>query len=94
MNNDLIGRKEIIKRIDELGYVNCYDGKDFEANSRVDEIRQRIVEMPIAYDVDKVIEQLEELLWDCYTDNGAGFEVYKNRMTEIVKSGSVADEQF
>lgn len=61
MSNDLISRSEVIKLIDEFGYVNCHNGKDFEANSRVDKIRQKVVEMPTAYDVDKVVEQLDEL---------------------------------
>lgn len=57
---DLISRKQVIKIIDELGYVNCYDQKDYKANSRVDKVRQKIVEMPIAYDVDKVCKKINE----------------------------------
>ena len=61
MDNDLISRKAVIELINELGYVNCHDGKDYEANSRVDKIRQRVIELPTAYDVDKVVERLKEM---------------------------------
>lgn len=54
MSDDLIRRAEVIKVIDELGYVNCHNGKDFEANSRVDKIRQKIIELPTAYDEQKM----------------------------------------
>ena len=60
MSDDLISRKAVIKLIDELGYVNCRDQKDYKANSRIDKIRQRIMEMPIVYDVDEVVERLKK----------------------------------
>lgn len=52
MSNDLISRSAVINLIDKFGYINCQSSKDFEANSRVDEIRQGVVELPTAYDVD------------------------------------------
>lgn len=60
MSNDLINRKEVIKILDECGYVNCHDGKDFEANNRVDKCRQRVLDLPSAYDVDKVCRKINE----------------------------------
>lgn len=51
--NDLISRQEVIKLIDELGYVNCFNNEDFKANYRVDKIRQRIMELPIVGDEEK-----------------------------------------
>lgn len=60
MSNDLISRSAVISLIDELGYVNCRNSKDFEANSRMDKIRQGVVELPTAYDVDKVVKQSKE----------------------------------
>ena len=49
MSNDLISRAKVIKLIDKYGYANCHNGEDFKANSRVDKIRQKIVEMqPVA----------------------------------------------
>lgn len=44
--DDCISRSGVLQLIDELGYVNCHDGRDYAANSRMDKIRQRIVEMP------------------------------------------------
>lgn len=54
-------------------------------------IREVINEQPTAYDVDKVVEELRNLLWDCYTDSGVGidketgFKPYEREMERIVK---------
>lgn len=32
------------------------------------------------------MEEINDLLWDCYTDNGKGFDYYKNRMNEILSA--------
>lgn len=58
--SDLISRSEVIKIIDKIGYVNCECNKDFKANSRVDKIRQNVVEMPTALDLDEVMEELNQ----------------------------------
>lgn len=58
--SDLISRNEVIKIIDKIGYVNCECNKDFKANSRVDKIRQNVVEMPTALDLDEVMEELNQ----------------------------------
>lgn len=50
-----------------------------------------VVDMPTAYDVDKAIEELRDLLWDCYTDSGVGidretgFKAYEREMERIVR---------
>ena len=59
--SDLISRSEVLKIIDEIGYVNCKCNKDFKANSCVDKVRQTVVEMPVAFDLEKVITELKEL---------------------------------
>lgn len=59
MSDDLISRSAVINLIDELGYVNCQNGKDFEYNSRVDKIRQCVAELQTAYNVDKVVERID-----------------------------------
>lgn len=47
--------------------------------------------IPPAYDVDKVVEEMQDLLWDCYTDSGVGidrktgFEAYKREMERILR---------
>lgn len=80
MNDDLIGRSAVMKLIDEFGYINCHDGKDFKANNRVDRIRQKVVELPAAYDVDKVVEQLNKLNENEFT---------YAKVIHIVKAGGV-----
>lgn len=60
MDDNLISRVEVIKLIDKYGYINCYNSQDFEANNRVDKIRQKVIELPTVYDMKSVIEQLEE----------------------------------
>lgn len=50
--SDLISKEEVIKIIDELGYINCHDRKDFEANNRVDKIRQKVLEIPAVDNAD------------------------------------------
>lgn len=59
--SDLISRSEVLRAIDENGYVNCKDQKDFSSNCRMDKIRQNVVEMSTVFDLDKVIAGLKEL---------------------------------
>lgn len=62
MSNDLISRSAVISLIDELGYVNCHNSKDFEANSKMDKIRQGVIELPTAYDADKVVREMKKVM--------------------------------
>lgn len=89
MNNSLISREQVIKLIDELGYVNCRNGKDFEANNRVDKIRQKVIEMPTAYDVDKVIEQMKEKATSIYKDGSGEKFIWEEDAIKIVVAGGV-----
>ncbi len=93
INDDLINRNEVIKVIDELGYVNCHDGKDFEANNRVDKIRQRVVEMPTAYNVNKVLDRLENEKKPMHRMDGSLMDGRKlieiDKAIEIVKYSGV-----
>lgn len=47
--------------------------------------------IPTAYDVDNAVEELRDLLWDCYTDSGVGidretgFKAYEREMERIVR---------
>ena len=44
-----------------------------------------------AYDADNAVEELRDLLWDCYTDSGVGidretgFKAYEREMERIVR---------
>lgn len=54
------------------------------------EIKAFLNAIPIAYNVDDVVEGLRDLLWDCYTDSGVGieretgFKEYEREMEGIV----------
>lgn len=98
MSNDLINRSEVISLIDKLGYVNCFDPKDYECNNRVDKIRRSIVELPTAYDLDKVVEQIKEkgkrvcCSVKCNDNcNDCEHGCLMNAILSIVKEGGISD---
>ena len=76
--------KEIVKRCGCIPYVESRKGEAIYLNNLISE-------QPTAYDVDKVAEELQDLLWDCYTDSGvgidreSGFKAYEREMERIVK---------
>ena len=82
MSDDLISKKAVIALIDKLGYINVSSRDDFNANRRMDKVRQEVVELPTAFDKEKVIEELKEE--GCIIDDEAG-----NRAVEIVEKGGV-----
>ena len=43
--------------------------------------------IPTAYDVERVAGEIEDVLWNCYIDNGQGFKTYVNRACEILRKG-------
>ena len=93
MSNDLISRSAVVKIIeDEIKLKSSY----VEHNAQID-IMFKVKEMPTAYDVDKVVEQLEkesqniELIYP--TDQGYDYEdaigIDINKAKQIVKSGGI-----
>lgn len=90
MSNDLISRSAVIKIIeDELKLKSSY----VEHNAQID-IMFKVKEMPIAYDVDKVVERLEsvsipenKVLYES-SDEFGQFVKLKDAV-EIVKSGGI-----
>lgn len=82
MSDDLISKKAVIVLIDKPGYINVSSRDDFNANLRMDKVRQEVVELPIAFDKEKVIEELKEE--GCIIDDEAG-----NRAVEIIQKGGV-----
>lgn len=60
MSEDLISRKEAIALIDKLGYINVSSRDDFNANLRMEKVRQEVVKLPTAFDKEKVIEELKQ----------------------------------
>ena len=95
MSNDFINRKAVVEIIDELGYVNCYDEKAYRSNSRVDKIRQKVIELPAAYDTDKAAEQIEKTTRpgqpEYYLDGRP--VIYKDQAIEIIRTGGRQQER-
>ena len=80
MSDDLISKKAVIALIDKLGYINVSNRDNFNANLRMDKVRQEVVKLPTAFDKEKVIEELKEE--GCIIDDEAG-----NRAVEIIEKG-------
>ena len=59
MSDDLISKKAVIALIDKLGYINVSSRDNFNANRRMDKVRQEVVKLPTAFDTEKVIEELK-----------------------------------
>ena len=80
--SDLISRSELISRI-ESEYREY--GEDYD----VEQILGDIEDMPIAYSVDKVVEELEaDTSVKLYgSGNSDNYLIPVNRATEIVKAG-------
>ena len=75
---------------DKIDFNEVFKGQsDFAKDTR--EAAQSLIDsQPTAYDVDKTLKELRDLLWDCYTDNGVGidretgFKAYEREMERIV----------
>lgn len=73
------------KQIAGMAIANNY------AANKANKMCELIEQQPTAYDVDKVVEEMQDLLWDCYTDSGVGidrktgFEAYKREMERILR---------
>lgn len=95
MNNDLISRKLLLKDIDEVIEQYSYEKDGVAIMDASTCVRDMVNDMPTAYDVDKVIEQLENEACRCasffcddYRDDyeRGKFDAY-NEVVEIVKKG-------
>ena len=93
--NDLISRSELLKRfcINKEGHrIPERDCDNFEVTVSVKDVKAIIKEQPTAYDIDKVISELEKLADESYkayciafnSDDRAEYDAYTNAI-EIVK---------
>ena len=81
MNNELISKKSLLKEIDEV--IAQYNWKEYGIiMDTLDCVRDMVFDHPIAYDIDRVIEQLEETFDRWGLDKGK-----KDIMLKIVKRG-------
>ena len=93
--NDLISRSELLKRfcINKDGHrISERDCDNFEVTVSVKDIKTIIKEQPTAYDVDKVVEELELHSFELGTDTLPVHYVRLNEAIEIVKQGGVSDD--
>ena len=93
--NDLIRRSELLKRfcINKDGHrIPERDCDNFEVTVSVKDIKTIIKEQPTAYNVDKVVEELELHSFELGTDTLPVHYVRLNDAIEIVKQGGVSEE--
>lgn len=98
--NDLISRKELLKRFclnKDGNRIPERDCDNFEITMSIKDIKAIIKEQPTAYDVDKVVEQLQKLSDSCwqYADldrRSTGKARAFDKAIEIVESGRIVEE--
>ena len=83
--SDLISRSELIKHFEAIQQQENIVGLEFIA--MIDEIK----EQPTAYDVDKVVEELELHSFELGTDSLPVHYVRLNEAIEIVKQGGISE---
>ena len=95
--NDLIRREDVIKLVNQFVFGLCKDQNDEVRRT----FNKYIEKIPIAYDIDKVVYELENLkdgydhscLDDAYERGAeAGAKWIKKKAIEIVKRSSAADD--
>ena len=92
--SDLISRSELLKRfcINKDGHrIPERDCDNFEVTVSVKDIKTIIKEQPTAYNVDKVVEELELHSFELGTDSLPVHYVRLNDAIEIVKQGGISD---
>ena len=82
--SDLISRSELLKRLEEW---NTSDETD---KALYNFAFHRIIEQPTAYDIDKVVEEIEKANQGCC--NYCGCDLYSDDAIEIVKQGVISDD--
>ena len=83
MTDELISKKSLLKEIDEVMAQYNWEDDGVIMDILVC-VRDMVFDHPIAYDIDRVIEQLEEIFDRWGLDKGK-----KDIILEIVKKGGV-----
>lgn len=100
--SDLISRSELLKRflVNKDGHrIPERDCDNLEVTVSIKDVKTIIKEQPTAYDIDKVVDELEKLADENYkayciafnSDDRAEYDAYTNAI-EIVKQGGVPDD--
>ena len=88
--SDLISRSELYDKLgDKLTWLMRY-GDDVYLDVGSD-IKDVIYNMPTAYDIDKVVEELKNASWE---ETDISTVIYIDDAIEIVKQGGVSDDVF
>ena len=95
MTDDLISKKALLREIDEV--IAQYNWKEYVILDILHCARDMVFDHPIAYNIDKVIEQLEELEKehpykvigqpDTYSQYNEAWQDCMDRVLAIVKKG-------
>jgi hypothetical protein len=90
----LIDADELFKQISKNSYLVAQKNNSVEKGMTITGIKQAIDEQPTAYDVDKVVEEIQtyessEFIRRCYDEN----LIYKDAAIDIVKRGGVNDNK-
>lgn len=90
MSNDLISRKALKQAIDHDFYEHYTKYHDTDQRALIDMVMDDIDEMPVAFDKEKVIEELKGEIELCVTHPlFPGKYIKKNRAIEIVERGGI-----
>lgn len=88
MSNDLISREKLI---DSLNLCGCYKHENPKAYDTLMlyEILGAIEDQPTAYDVEKVVEEINEESWEYMSDFPNSSVIGRDDAIDIVKRGGV-----
>ena len=89
--SDLLSRSELIEEIKSLSII--LNGKQIFSDDAKDTVLRIIKEQPTAYDVNKVVEELELHSFELGTDTLPVHYVRLNEAIEIVKQGKVIQKE-
>ena len=93
--SDLISRSEVNNVIDELEAYTCGRPNTMKVEVSVLQLQRlinKLKNIPTAYDIDKVVDELELHSFELGTDTLPAHYVRLNKAIEIVKQGSASDD--
>lgn len=89
MSGDLISRKALKQAIDHDFYDHYTKYHDTDQRALIDMVMDDIDEMPVAFDKEKVIEELKEAGQECNECNDTCGEEAIEYAVEIVEKGGI-----
>ena len=89
MSDDLISRKALKQIIDHDFYEHYTKYHDTDQRALIDMVMDDIDEMPVAFDKEKVIEELKEAGQECNECNDTCGEEAIEYAVEIVEKGGI-----